>query len=72
MIPLNGHIRDGYRPKTGLVGSYQTGRDVRLPGRRAADGVARGREILRADVRRWDIHHDGRGAAADGLASLIV
>ena len=72
VIPLYGHIRDGNRPKTGLVGSYQAGRDVRLPGRRAADGVTRGREVLRADIRLWDIHHDWRGAAADGLDSLIV
>lgn len=72
VIPLYGHIRDGYRPKAGLVRSYQAGRDIRLPGRRAADGVARGRKVLRADVRRWDIHHDGRGAAANGLASGIV
>ena len=49
MVTLERHIRDGDAANGALIRGHERNGDIRLPGRRAADGVERGDEVRSAD-----------------------
>ena len=50
MVALERHIRDGDAADGAFICGHERDGDIRLPGRRAADGVERGDEVRSADI----------------------